>query len=80
MHIGPESALHMQRELVYGSIFHPMHSFSTEWLSLSFGSQVVFLHKPSRSLIATDLFWSYPSEAPAPTKLWKQGMDRICEY
>mmetsp|Transcript_9707 Transcript_9707/g.29242 ORF Transcript_9707/g.29242 Transcript_9707/m.29242 type:complete len:319 (-) Transcript_9707:644-1600(-) len=46
-------------------------------LGRSFFNEVVFLHKPSRSLIVTDLFWSYPSEAPPPTKLWKQGMDRL---
>lgn len=46
-------------------------------LGQSFFNEVVFLHKPSRTLVVTDLWWNYPSEAPAGTKLWKQGMDRI---
>ncbi len=43
--------------------------------------QVVFVHVPSGTLIATDLIWNYPSSYPKGTssnvKLWKFGMDRV---
>ena len=39
-----------------------------------FFSEVVFVHKPSRVLLVTDLWWNYPADAPAA---WKFGMDRI---
>ena len=40
--------------------------------------QVVFVHKPSGTLIATDLVWNYPgSGTPRGTKAWKFGMDRV---
>ena len=40
--------------------------------------QVVFVHKPSGTLIATDLIWNYPgSGTPKGTQAWKFGMDRV---
>lgn len=43
-----------------------------------FFNEVVFLHKPSGTLICTDLFWNYPSSGvPLGTSLWKFGMDRV---
>lgn len=39
--------------------------------------QVVFLHKPSKILIASDLVWNYPSEVPLGTRIWKFGMDQV---
>ena len=40
--------------------------------------QVVFVHTPSRTLIATDLIWNYPgSGTPKGTQAWKFGMDRV---
>ena len=40
--------------------------------------QVVFVHKPSGMLIATDLIWNYPgSGTPKGTQAWKFGMDRV---
>lgn len=42
------------------------------------GMQVVFVHKPSGTLIATDLIWNYPgSGTPKGTQAWKFGMDRV---
>ncbi len=38
---------------------------------------MVFLFKPAGLLIASDLFWNYPGDAPAGTQLWKFGMDRV---
>ena len=40
--------------------------------------QVVFVHKPSGTLIATDLIWNYPgSGTPKGTQAWKFGMDKV---
>ena len=40
--------------------------------------QVVFVHKPSGTLIAADLIWDYPgSGTPKGTQAWKFGMDRV---
>ena len=39
-----------------------------------FFNEVVFCHKPSGTLIVTDLWWNYPRET---SRLWKFGMDRI---
>ena len=40
--------------------------------------QVVFVHKSSGTLIATDLIWNYPgSGTPKGTQAWKFGMDRV---
>lgn len=36
------------------------------------------MHKPSGTLIATDLVWNYPgSGTPRGTQAWKFGMDRV---
>jgi len=46
--------------------------------SKPFFNEVLFLHKPSKTLLCTDLFWNYPSsDLPAGTVLWKFGMDRV---
>ena len=52
-----------------------------------FFNEVVFCHKPSGTLIVTDLWWNYPSsgadttpnveEVPLSSRLWKAGMDII---
>ena len=42
--------------------------------------QVVFLHKPSRIIIVSDLYWNYDARASnlaIGTRAWKFGMDRI---
>lgn len=40
--------------------------------------QVVFVHKPSGTLIATDLIWNYPKTGTnRGTQAWKFGMDRV---
>ena len=42
--------------------------------------QVVFLHKPSRFIIVSDLYWNYDDRASNlafGTQAWKFGMDRI---
>jgi len=39
-----------------------------------FFSEVVFCHKPSRTLFVTDLWWNYPADGP---RLWKFGMDQV---
>lgn len=50
---------------------------------MPFFNEVVFCHRPSRTLIVTDLWWNYPSrddvevEVPRSSLLWKFGMDRI---
>ncbi|KAK9904745.1 hypothetical protein WJX75_001725 [Coccomyxa subellipsoidea] len=43
----------------------------------AFFNEVVFLFKPAKLLVTSDLFWNYPSQAPGGTKLWKFGMDRV---
>ncbi|CAK0783545.1 hypothetical protein CVIRNUC_006744 [Coccomyxa viridis] len=45
----------------------------------SFFSEVVFLFKPAKVLITSDLFWNYPGDRDVGfgTKAWKTGMDRI---
>ena len=38
------------------------------------------MHKPSRVLFVTDVFWNYPDgkeTLPLGTKAWKFGMDRV---
>mmetsp|Transcript_22568 Transcript_22568/g.29297 ORF Transcript_22568/g.29297 Transcript_22568/m.29297 type:complete len:295 (-) Transcript_22568:233-1117(-) len=44
-----------------------------------FFNEVVFFHRPSKSLLVTDLYWNYPGgdDIPVGTKLWKFGMDCI---
>lgn len=43
-----------------------------------FFSEMVFHHVPTRTLICTDTFWSWPSEGvPAGTRAWKWAMDVI---
>jgi hypothetical protein len=52
-----------------------------------FFNEVVFFHRPSRSLMVSDLWWNYPADAdadadadfqvPRSTRLWKWGMDVI---
>lgn len=44
-----------------------------------FFSEVVFLHKPSKVFICSDLYWNYPggSGVPLSTLMWKAAMDRI---
>ena len=46
----------------------------------------MFVHKPSRVLFVTDVFWNYPDgkdgkngkeTLPLGTKAWKFGMDRV---
>lgn len=55
-------------------------------LNRPFFNEVVFCHKPSATLIVTDLWWNYPRESDLPegvpspsreTNLWKIGMDKI---
>lgn len=47
-------------------------------LKFPFFNEVVFVHTPSRTLIATDLIWNYPgSGTPKGTQAWKWGMDRV---
>ena len=52
--------------------------------SIPFFNEVVFCHRPSKTLICTDLWWNYPPtsgysgpEVPAASRLWKEGMDKI---
>lgn len=41
-------------------------------------TQVVFVHKPSKLLIVSDLFWNYPGQGTQlGTQAWKFGMDRV---
>ena len=49
-----------------------------------FFNEVVFYHKPTKSLMVTDVFWNYPGGAtidgidvPLGTKAWKFGMDKV---
>ena len=45
-----------------------------------FFNETVFVHKPSRVLFVTDVFWNYPDgkeTLPLGTKAWKFGMDRV---
>ena len=52
-----------------------------------FFNEVVFCHRPSGTLIVTDLWWNYPAsgadtspptaEVPLASRLWKLGMDVI---
>lgn len=48
-----------------------------------FFNEIVFFHKPTKSLMVTDVFWNYPDRAiagvdvPFGTKLWKFGMDKV---
>jgi len=54
---------------------------------IPFFNEVVFCHKPSRTLIVTDLWWNYPARGedtepvvdavPLSSRLWKVGMDQI---
>ena len=54
---------------------------------IPFFNEVVFCHKPSGSLIVTDLWWNYPAtrddvegkavDVPLSSRLWKGGMDVI---
>lgn len=56
---------------------------------IPFFNEVVFHHKPSKTLIVSDLWWAYPgssadveggdaiAEVPLSSRLWKKGMDRI---
>jgi len=56
-------------------------------LARPFFNEVVFCHRPSRTLIVTDLWWNYPAsrddveagaaDVPLSSRLWKLGMDRI---
>lgn len=47
--------------------------------SIPFFNEIVFCHRPSKTLICTDLYWNYPSGPSVPTssRLWKFGMDKI---
>ena len=44
-----------------------------------FFNEVVFMHKPSKTLFATDIYWNYPGEEDLPfgTRAWKFGMDKV---
>eukprot|EP00877_Chromochloris_zofingiensis_P010952 jgi/Chrzof1/610/Cz01g22100.t1 len=42
-----------------------------------FFHEVVFLHKPSKTLIVTDLVWNYPNRLSGGSWWWKQGMDKV---
>eukprot|EP00752_Nemacystus_decipiens_P003871 g3561.t1 len=43
-----------------------------------FFNEVVFFHRPTKSLITADLYWNYPREGvPFGTKVWKFGMDKV---
>ncbi|KAL3138407.1 hypothetical protein ABBQ32_006203 [Trebouxia sp. C0010 RCD-2024] len=47
-------------------------------LKFPFFNEVVFVHKPSGTLIAADLIWDYPrSGTPKATQAWKFGMDQV---
>mmetsp|Transcript_15588 Transcript_15588/g.27964 ORF Transcript_15588/g.27964 Transcript_15588/m.27964 type:complete len:317 (+) Transcript_15588:41-991(+) len=44
----------------------------------SFFNEVVFVHKPSETLITADLFWNYPeNQTRWRDKSWKLGMDKV---
>jgi hypothetical protein len=38
-----------------------------------FFNEVIFVHKPSKTLLCTDVYWNYPADVPIKTKLWKFG-------
>lgn len=40
-------------------------------------NEVVFWHKPSRTLLVTDVFWSYPKDVPTATRLAKEAKDKL---
>jgi len=44
-----------------------------------FFNEVVFYHRPSKTLLVTDIYWNYPdsNEIPFGTKVWKFGMDKV---
>ncbi|CAM9223888.1 unnamed protein product [Scytosiphon promiscuus] len=43
-----------------------------------FFNEVVFFHRPTKSLMTSDLYWNYPREdIPFGTKVWKWGMDKV---
>lgn len=56
-------------------------------LQRPFFNEVVFCHRPSRTLIVSDLWWNYPAsrvdvegaaaDVPLSSRLWKVGMDNI---
>ena len=40
--------------------------------------QLIFLHKPSKTLITSDFYWNYPADGVEPgTRAWKFGMDQL---
>jgi hypothetical protein len=64
------------------------HPLETCWISAErvpligsrpFFSEVLFLHKPSKTLFVTDLYWNYPStpDVPPSTRAWKWAMDNV---
>eukprot|EP01024_Parvocaulis_polyphysoides_P061550 TRINITY_DN6824_c0_g1_i2.p1 TRINITY_DN6824_c0_g1~~TRINITY_DN6824_c0_g1_i2.p1 ORF type:complete len:294 (-),score=16.28 TRINITY_DN6824_c0_g1_i2:69-857(-) len=42
-----------------------------------FFNEVVFVHRPSCTLIVSDLYWNYPVDLTGGEWFWKQGMDRL---
>lgn len=54
-----------------------MSTLRTHHTGGPFFNEVVFCHTPTKTLFATDIYWNYPRDAPAKTKLWKFGMDRL---
>ncbi|CBJ26449.1 conserved hypothetical protein [Ectocarpus siliculosus] len=43
-----------------------------------FFNEVVFFHRPTKTLITSDLYWNYPrKEVPLGTRVWKWGMDKV---
>ncbi|CAM9637297.1 unnamed protein product [Ectocarpus sp. 4 AP-2014] len=43
-----------------------------------FFNEVVFFHRPTKTLITSDLYWNYPrKEVPFGTRVWKWGMDKV---
>lgn len=44
-----------------------------------FFNETVFVHTPSKTLLCTDLYWSYPTDSDVPrnTKLWAFAMNKV---
>uniref|UniRef100_A0A0G4F7M5 DUF4336 domain-containing protein n=1 Tax=Chromera velia CCMP2878 TaxID=1169474 RepID=A0A0G4F7M5_9ALVE len=45
-----------------------------------FFNEVIFFHKPSKTLIVSDALWNYPGQperVPLLTRVWKLGMDKL---
>ncbi|CAJ1358933.1 unnamed protein product [Effrenium voratum] len=49
----------------------------TPILGTPFFNEVIFYHKPSSTMMCTDIFWNYPEDVPKGSALWKFLMDKI---